>query len=715
MVGSQWERFKQSNVARIFIAYAVVAFGLMQVFDYLLPIIEAPLWVAQTLTLLLFLGFPISLLVGWVTQRPIVPSGSEPLSLEPGYAQNLSRQKLVLIGLGSSAVFGFLGLILMPYLLDQASFSSVDSRSNSYAGLSSYRSLRYQINLGETRARVFGSRSDIALSPNGSVLVYTVFRPPSMILMVKDMNSFDPDRELASLTMNGTNGYPQFSSDGQWIYYHQNGGIFRVRLEGGSPQTVVENGASPSGVAVSGQKVIYHNENSSSLEILDISTGQVVPIGGTVREKGVHNHTWPHILEDGKTILATRGTRGDYSNSSIDMINLENGEVTQIIPVGFKGVYANSGHIIFARGGSVWAQPFDKEMLKVRGDAVPIIFDTEIYEQYGNVGIALSDAGRLIFIDGVIQADSSGSEIPVFVDRDGNERELGIEPSNFSSPQLNPNEDQVAFQIATEGGADIWVYDLESQTLGRRTFDSLSARPIWSFDGRDLIYSCELTAICTVASNGTETETLLLEGFQDTRSNYQESSRDLLLTAGTQRKVYRLSTDTTAENSITDLELGPGESEYAKLSSDEKWIAYSSNETGQYEIYVRPYPNIANGKWQVSRRGGRFPMWNPDISELFWWNIVTKELFSANISVLNNELDSTEIRFSNPELLFEADSSYRTNGWPPIDYASKTDEFILIKDGSTNADDVLRSQTHLSVIENWFEELAFSAPSDPNM
>ena len=218
-----------------------------------------------------------------------------------------------------------------------------------------------------------------------------------------------------------------------------------------------------------------------------------------------------------------------------------------------------------------------------------------------------------------------------------------------------------------------------------------------------------------MASNGTETETLLLEGFQDTRSNYQESSRDLLLTAGTQRKVYRLSTDTTAENSITDLELGPGESEYAKLSSDEKWIAYSSNETGQYEIYVRPYPNIANGKWQVSRRGGRFPMWNPDISELFWWNIVTKELFSANISVLNNQLDSTEIRFSNPELLFEADSSYMTNGWPPIDYASKTDEFIFIKDGSTNVDDVLRSQTHLSVIENWFEELAFSAPSDPSM
>ena len=106
------ENFKQSNVARIFIAYAVVAFGMMQIFDYLLPIIEAPLWVAQTLTLLLFLGFPISLLVGWVTQRPIISSETEAIADSiSGYAHTLSRQKLILIGLGSSAIFGFLGFI----------------------------------------------------------------------------------------------------------------------------------------------------------------------------------------------------------------------------------------------------------------------------------------------------------------------------------------------------------------------------------------------------------------------------------------------------------------------------------------------------------------------------------------------------------------------------------------------------------------------------
>ena len=117
------ERFKQSNVARIFVAYAVVAFGLMQIFDYLLPIIEAPLWVAQTLTLLLFLGFPISLLVGWVTQRPAVTAESSVERSDSNLVNSMSKQKLILIGLGSSAIFGFLGFVSMPYLLDQASFS----------------------------------------------------------------------------------------------------------------------------------------------------------------------------------------------------------------------------------------------------------------------------------------------------------------------------------------------------------------------------------------------------------------------------------------------------------------------------------------------------------------------------------------------------------------------------------------------------------------
>jgi len=708
-VGLQWEKFKQSNVARIFLAYAVVAFGLMQVFDYLLPIIEAPLWVAQTLTLLLFLGFPISLLIGWVTQRPVASSYTEAAASDSSYAQTLSRQKLVLIGLGSSALFGFLGLILMPYLLDQASFSSQNSLSDSSTILPSFRSLRYQINVGNTQARAWGATTDIALSPDGDKLVYTQYAAPNQNFMVKDMNTFEADRLLTTLPMGPSEGYPQFSEDGQWIYYHQNGGIRRIRVEGGTPQNVVDNGVSASGVAVSGQKVIYHNPNSSTLEIFDIGTGLTSSIGG-IQEKGVHNHTWPNILNDGKSILATRGTRGDFSDSSIDVIDLETGEVTEVIPVGFRGFYADSGHIIFARGNSIWAQPFDKEALVVRGGAVPIIFDTEIYEQFGNVGIALSDFGRLVFIDGSIEGAEGGTEIPVLVDKSGNERVLDVELNNYGSPQFSPDETQLALQVV-DGGSDVWVYDFESRTLGRRSFDSQGQRPIWSSDGKQLIYSCAPTLICAVASNGTETSSRFFQGLDSIIANDQGPSGDLLVSQA--QGVYRYSLDQTDENILTNLELGPQTTEYAKISPDGNWVAYASNETGLYQIYVRPYPNIEAGKWQVSRDGGRFPMWEADLTELFWWNINTREVFSSSVNVIISDESSAAVRFSNPEVLFVSD--HQNSGWPPIDYASETDEFVFIKDTNFDSEDLLRNQTNLSVIENWFEELAFSAPLDPNM
>ena len=117
---SDWDKFKQSNIARILIGYALIVFAFMQIFDYLLPVIEAPLWVSQTLTLILFLGFPVSLLVGWVTQKPATHSERSFSADESKPLYSMPRQKLVLIGLGSSVIFGFLGLVLMPYMLGQS-------------------------------------------------------------------------------------------------------------------------------------------------------------------------------------------------------------------------------------------------------------------------------------------------------------------------------------------------------------------------------------------------------------------------------------------------------------------------------------------------------------------------------------------------------------------------------------------------------------------
>lgn len=711
MVGSQWEKFKQSNVARIFLAYAVVAFGLMQVFDYLLPIIEAPLWVAQTLTLLLFLGFPISLLVGWVTQRSIVSTENEALGSEPSYAQNLSRQKLILIGLGSSALFGFLGLILMPYLLDQASFGMNTAQNSNGTQNASFKSLRYQINLGNTSRRIWGSKTDITISPDGDSLVYAQFNRPRQSLFVKDMTSFEEPRVLTQLSMNNQSGYPQFSDDGQWIYYHEDLGIKRIRLEGGTPQDVVLSSASPSGFAVQDQKIIYHNPNSSSLEVLDISSGVTSSIGG-VTDKGVHNHTWPSLIPNSEFLLATRGTRGSYLNSSIDAINLQTGEVKQVIPVGFKGSYSNSGHIIFARGESLWAQPFDVGKLETTGDAVPIIFDAEIYEAYGNVGYALSRSGRLVYVSGILAGDAVGTEKPVFVNRLGVERAIEVDTANYAAPKISPNGQMLATTVFSGAGeADIWVYDLEAKTMGRRSFDLSSQRAIWSKDNSRLIFVCDNPTVCSVASNGTDRPTEMFSGEGYVWISDVSDDGQLIVTSGQPRDVYVVDNNSETERLLTSLNLGEGVNEFATLSPNEKWIAYASDETGDFEIYVRPYPNIEMGKWQVSRNGGRFPMWNDKIDELLWWELDSAEVSSAKMLFIESPDSPTEIRIANPEVLFSGEA-YMANGWPPVDYNSINEEFVFIKNTSLDADEVIGNMTHLSVIENWFAELINFAPAE---
>ena len=196
------EKFKQSNVARIFIAYAVVAFGMMQIFDYLLPVIEAPLWVAQTLTLLLFLGFPISLLVGWVTQRPFLSPENEIEEIDPGYAHTLSRQKLILMGLASSALFGFLGFVSMPYLLDQASFNSANNFGDGEAQqAATRRGVRTEVNLGETGAHTFfGFKTEVAIAPDGTKFAYIKHTDLGGEIYIRDLLTLDSDRRLATFT-----------------------------------------------------------------------------------------------------------------------------------------------------------------------------------------------------------------------------------------------------------------------------------------------------------------------------------------------------------------------------------------------------------------------------------------------------------------------------------------------------------------------------------
>ena len=307
--------------------------------------------------------------------------------------------------------------------------------------------------------------------------------------------------------------------------------------------------------------------------------------------------------------------------------------------------------------------------------------------------------------------ESAISQPPILVSRLGDERVIGINDQFFIWPQFDPSGENLAlveFSVA-EGGFDVWLYNFNSQTLGRRTFDGESSRQIWSKDGERLIYRCGTNSLCTTAANGTDTPSTLVEGLRLPTPYAQLDNTKLIVGIGAPEQIHIMDSSADAETLLTNLELSPSENKEARLSQDQKWLAYSSDETGRKEIYVRPFPDVETGKWQVSRQGGSFPIWNQASNEIIWWSPETDQIMTAHFNVAQE--NENAISFSNPTALFNAPYRTSTNFFP-FDYNSANEEFVFISpDSSNSGSSVLALQTRLKVIENFSQELRNAAPA----
>ena len=475
---------------------------------------------------------------------------------------------------------------------------------------------------------------------------------------------------------------------------------------------MIESIVAPSGVAVRGELVVFNDQSDNQqLKIFDVNSGEILSLENVSAESADLKYTWPQFIPDTNKIIATRGVRGTYGSAGIDLIELDSGEIKTIAPVGFKGRYAKSGHVVFVRGDALWAQPVDPINFENMGNAVPVVFGIEIYEAYGNAGFDFSGDGRFVYVEGDLSDDSIVSQPPVLVDRNGTVEQLQIDPLFYLYSRISPSGDRLAINSFDGGGGfDVWVYDFYAETLGRRTFHGNGMRAMWTDDGTRLIYACGVGNICSTAANGTDSESILASGFQEPTPYAQVNETELLITQGSPQQVYRL--DLVGENEalLENLNLSPSSNSDVALSYDKNWIAYASDESGRREIYVRPFPNIAGGKWQVSRQGGRWPIWNENSNELIWWSESTSEILKSDYKVGSDSTESVEIRFSNPSLILETQFLGST-AFFPYDYNEETEKFVFIST-TRSGSDILARQTKLRVIEDWNGELSSIAPAE---
>ena len=447
----------------------------------------------------------------------------------------------------------------------------------------------------------------VAISPDGTRLVYAA----NQQLYLRPMDS------LEASPISGTEGGdgPFFSPDGQWVGFWDRGTLKKVFINGGSPLTLCDVPDTPHGTSwMTGDTIIF----GRGLE----GIWQVSAAGGTaqlITTAEGRTERWPTLLPDGKAVLFTSVVLGGgRDGAQIVVQDLETGERRVLIEGGTDARYAPTGHLVYVRQGTLLAVPFDLVRLEVSGSPVPIVEGVaETPEGAGQY--SFSSLGRLVYAPGGVV----GTERTlVWVDRQGAVEPLAVPPRTYGYPRLSP----VGRQLAVGSGGDIWVCDLERQTLSRLTFDSgQDETPVWTPDGMWVTFAGTRDKVMTLLrrlADGSGEEEVLV--------TLQEHAHATSWSPDGQVLTFGMGPSSTASEGIWLLPLEgdrkpilllktPFNVYASRLSPDGRWIAYASDRSGRSEIYVQPFPGLG-GKWQISTDGGGHAVWARNGRELFYRN-----------------------------------------------------------------------------------------------
>jgi len=556
--------------------------------------------------------------------------------------------------------------------------------------------VRFDFTLPENQQ--FGDLTEraFAISPDGSQLVYATDKG----LYLHSMKNMD------SKLLPGTEGStrPFFSPNGKWVGFFSStdSRLKKIAIGNGPPVPLAEVGIFGSFDWGADGDIRYGGLGSG---IMAVSAD-----GGTPEQviKPAEDETigHPQILPDGDSVLLTRASP---QPAMIMVYSLKSGKRKELFE-GTVAKYLPSGNIVYELGGSLFAVRFDLNTLQVIGGHIPLI---DGILRVGGPQYAISRSGTLAYIPGA--SAGSAQRTLVWVDRTGNEKPLTAEPKDYRWLKISPDGTQVALSINTAGSnEDIWVYDLVRGNWMRVTFDEKSAgESVWTLDGERIIfcyYRENYGGIYLKSANGTGTaEQIISLDYGDIWPEFLLSDGKTLLIGreigretGNDIGMLSLEGDRTLKLLLNE-KYDEGD---PRISTNEQWLAYGSNETGEREVYVRSFPDIDKVKRPVSTGGGDSPLWSPDGSELFYRN---------GDSFMAVEIE-TEPSFSlgKPTLLFEGTYSSHPNVPECVLWDIHPDgkRFLMLKPtGLTDETTEAGSPRKINIVINWLEELKEKVPA----
>ncbi len=530
----------------------------------------------------------------------------------------------------------------------------------------------------------------VAVSPDGSRLTYAARdKTGNVILWVRPLD------QLQARPLTGTDGagYPFWSPDGRSIGFFASGKLRRVEAGGGPPITLTDATVGKGGSWNEDDVIVFAPSFNGPIHRVPAGGGESIPITEIDTERGQNSHRFPYFLPDGQHFLffarAAAATGGNNTGSTVYVADLDGTTPRELFRCQSQVIYA-AGHLLFLRESALMARPFDPGRLEFTGDPFPIVDHITFLPAASRGIFDASDNGVLVYLAG---ATTPGGQIE-WVDRSGKTISTLGKRATYSGLRISRDGTKIAVEVTDPRNAswDVWVFDVSRGIRTRFTFgpNSLNGGPVWSPDDSRLLYRSDRGVKANLYSKsfaGSATEQLVLDTeFPKDPRDWSSDGTFILYTeynSDTKGDIWVLPTEENAEPyaflGTEFIEIHP------RFSPDANWIAYTSDESGRFEVYIAPFPGPGR-KWQISTNGGLEPRWRADGRELYFQN-------------LNNQISVVDLDYEDGVLIVGAETHlFEFRGGGEFDVAADGEKFLLVRE-----DDKIT--TPLTLVTNWIEDL----------
>jgi len=574
-----------------------------------------------------------------------------------------------------------------------------------------------ELSPGTTVDRFRGGNA-LALSPDGKrIAVIERYAAGKYRLATRrlDQSQFAPLSDTEGANM------PFFSPDSQWIGFFVDGKLKKIPVQGGSPVTLCDAPGLARGANWGDDGNIVASLNGGSAGLVRVPSGGGAPVAATQLNKGETAHAWPQVLPGSHAVLFSAYSGGVFDTPDTAVVSFQTGERKTVHREGLFGRYLptsnGAGHLVFVHEGTLFAVPFDLSRVALTGVPQPLLEDVSLSGTSGGWNFDFSPSGTFVYVS---WKEFYPQTMSIFwLDRAGKTQPLHSAPGFYRNLRFSPDGKRLAFEVSPRPlRGDIWVKDLQSGATSRLTsLPGLSLWPVWTPDGANIVFESRYPAtrgLYCVRADGSgepyrladDKAALHPQSFSPdgTRLAYLRQSGD-----GQSSEIWTALVEDDAGHlrlGVTELFLrAPVYPATPAFSPDGRWLAYATNETGRYEVYVRPFPRPEGARSvraQISIAGGQLPIWAR--GELFFRGL------DGRIMVVEYTANRHSFMAGKPQVWSEKPVA-TTLGFYSYAMAADGKRAAVVQYPGEAAEPEQRPTDSVTVLLNFFDELKRRVPA----